>query len=79
MFVRFRRQGRRLNVSLIETRRVAGKVVTEHVGALGSVDAAVSTRERPPFGRSCRGASATASGPTSTLGFTTPCTPASQW
>jgi hypothetical protein len=34
---------------LIETRRVAGKIVTEHVGALGSVDADVSTRERLTF------------------------------
>jgi len=44
MFVRFRRQYRRLNVSLIETRRVAGKIKTEHIAALGSV----STAEPPP-------------------------------
>jgi hypothetical protein len=37
MFVRFR-QARRLQVSLIETRRVAGKVQHEHVASLGAVD-----------------------------------------
>jgi hypothetical protein len=49
MFVRFRRQGRRLQASLIETRRVAGRVTAEHVGALGSVDADLSVRERLAF------------------------------
>jgi hypothetical protein len=49
MFVRFRRQGRRIQVSLIETRRVAGRVIGEHVGALGSVDADLSVRERLAF------------------------------
>jgi len=49
MFVRFRRQGRPLQASLIETRRVAGKVTAEHVGALGSVDADLSVRERLAF------------------------------
>jgi hypothetical protein len=49
MFVRFRRQGNRLQVSLIENRRVGGKVVAEHIGALGSVNAAVLVRERLAF------------------------------
>jgi hypothetical protein len=49
MFVRFRKQGQRLGVSLIQTRRVAGKVRSEHVAALGSVDADVSVRERLAF------------------------------
>jgi hypothetical protein len=55
MFVRFRRQRRRVNVSLVENRRVAkdrvakDRVVAEHVGALGSVDADVSVRERLAF------------------------------
>ncbi len=49
MFVRFRRQGKRVQVSLVETRRASGKVLTEHIGALGSVDAAVSVRERLAF------------------------------
>jgi hypothetical protein len=49
MFVRFRRQANRFQASLIETRRTAGKVRAEHVGALGSVDAAASVRERLAF------------------------------
>jgi hypothetical protein len=49
MFVRFRRQARRLQVSLVQNRRVAGKVRAEHVGALGSVDADVSVRGRLAF------------------------------
>jgi hypothetical protein len=52
MFVRFRRQRRRLNVSLIATRRAEKdkrKIITGHVGALGSVDVAVSVRERLAF------------------------------
>jgi hypothetical protein len=49
MFVRFRKQGRRLGVSLMQTRRVAGKVQSEHVAALGSVDDPPSVRERFAF------------------------------
>jgi hypothetical protein len=49
MFVRFQRQGARLHVRLIQTRRISGKVQSEYVGALGSVDAAVSVRERLAF------------------------------
>jgi hypothetical protein len=49
MFVRFRRQARRLQVSLVQNRRVAGKVRAEHIGALGSVDADVSVRGRLAF------------------------------
>jgi hypothetical protein len=37
MFVRFRRSRHRLVVSLIETRRVDGRIVSEHVASLGSV------------------------------------------
>jgi hypothetical protein len=44
MFVRFRQQARRLQVSLVQNRRVAGKVRAEHIGALGSVDANISVR-----------------------------------
>jgi hypothetical protein len=46
MFVRFRLQGYRLQASLMQSRRAAGKVRNEHIGALGSVDADVSVRER---------------------------------
>ena len=49
MFVRFRKQGRGLGVSLMQTRRVAGKVQSEHVAALGSVDDPPSVRERFAF------------------------------
>jgi hypothetical protein len=49
MFVRFRQQGRRLQPSLMQTRRVAGKICNEHIASLGSVDADVSVRERLAF------------------------------
>jgi len=49
MFVRFRQQGNRLQASLMQTRRVAGKMHTEHIASLGSVDADVSIRERLAF------------------------------
>jgi|SRR5262244_2412646 len=37
MFVRFRDAGRRLQVSLVETRRADGKVRHEHIASLGSI------------------------------------------
>jgi hypothetical protein len=37
MFVRFRSSPRRLQLSLVETRRVAGKVRHEHVASLGAI------------------------------------------
>jgi hypothetical protein len=40
MFVRFRRTPRRLQASVVETRRRAGKVASEHVASLGSICAA---------------------------------------
>src|SRR5271168_4394294 len=49
MFVRFRQQGRRLQPSLMQTRRVCGKICNEHIASLGSVDADVSIRERLAF------------------------------
>jgi hypothetical protein len=49
MFVRFRRQRRRLQASLMQTRRVGGKVQSKHIGALGSVDADASVRSRLAF------------------------------
>ena len=47
MFVRFRQQGSRLQSSLTQTRRIAGKMHTEHIASLGSVDADVSIRTNP--------------------------------
>ena len=49
MFVRFRQQGNRLQASLMQTRRVSGKMQSEHIASLGSVDAEVSVRERLAF------------------------------
>jgi hypothetical protein len=49
MFVHFRLQGNRLQASLVQSRRAAAKVHTEHIGALGSVDAGVSVRSRLAF------------------------------
>jgi hypothetical protein len=48
MFVRFR-QARRLQVSLIETRRIAGKVQHEHVTSLGAVDVPPTVADRVAF------------------------------
>jgi hypothetical protein len=49
MFIRFRQQGRRLQPSLMQTRRVDGKPRNEHIASLGSVDAEVSVRDRIAF------------------------------
>jgi hypothetical protein len=46
MYVRYRRKGRRLQASVVETRRVGEKVVSEHLGGLGSVDVDLSVGER---------------------------------
>jgi hypothetical protein len=50
MFVRFR-QGHRLQVSLVETRRVDGKVRHEHVAGLGTIDVPPSVADRVEFWR----------------------------
>src|SRR4051794_13091831 len=49
MFVRFRSTARRLQASLVETRRVDGKVKHEHVAALGSVPSQPSRADRIAF------------------------------
>jgi hypothetical protein len=49
MFVRLRQQGRRLQASLMQTRRVSGKMRSEHIASLGSVDAELSVRQRLAF------------------------------
>jgi uncharacterized protein (DUF885 family) len=46
MFVRFRQTARRLQASLIETRRQGGKVRHEHVASLGAVPLAPSAVDR---------------------------------
>ena len=49
MFVRFGQEGRRLQASLMQTRRVSGKMRSEHIASLGSIDAEVSVCERLAF------------------------------
>jgi hypothetical protein len=51
MFVRFRQVGRRLKVSLVETRRTEGKVRHEHIAGLGSVVIPSDVPERIAFWR----------------------------
>jgi hypothetical protein len=46
MFVRFRKTPRRLQASVVETRRAAGKVASEHVASLGSVTLPMTVRGR---------------------------------
>lgn len=49
VFVRFRPTARRLQLSLIETHRSAGRVHHEHIAGLGSVPLAPSTADRIAF------------------------------
>ena len=49
MFTRFRQTRHRLQVSLVETRRLNGKVHHEHVASLGSVETPPSVPERISF------------------------------
>jgi hypothetical protein len=49
MFVRFRQNRSRLQVSLIETRRVSGKVRHDHVASLGSVIQPATVADRVTF------------------------------
>jgi hypothetical protein len=49
MFVRFRQSTQRLQLSLVETRRVGGKVCQEHVAALGSILTPPSVSDRITF------------------------------
>jgi hypothetical protein len=49
MFARFRQSQRRLQVSLVETRRVDGKVRHEHVASLGSIETPTAIADRITF------------------------------
>jgi hypothetical protein len=51
MFARFRQTESRLQVSLVETRRVDGKVRHEHVASFGSVEVPPSVEDRIAFWR----------------------------
>jgi hypothetical protein len=49
MFIRFREKGDRLQLSLIETRRISGKVQHEHIASLGAVPTPPSVADRIAF------------------------------
>jgi hypothetical protein len=49
MFVRFRQSRRRLQCSLIETRRVDGNVRHEHIASLGTIEIPPSIADRVAF------------------------------
>jgi hypothetical protein len=49
MFVRFRQSTHRLQLSLVETRRLAGKVRHEHVASLGAIVTPTSVADRIAF------------------------------
>jgi hypothetical protein len=49
MFVRFRKTPRRLQISIIETRRTAGKVASAHVASLGTIGLPMTVRGRQAF------------------------------
>ena len=49
MFARFRQTEHRLQVSLVETRRINGKVRHEHVASFGSVEVPPSVEDRITF------------------------------
>ena len=49
MFTRFRQNGRRLQVSLVETRQVKAKVRHEHIANLGLIDTPVTIAGRFVF------------------------------
>jgi hypothetical protein len=51
MFVRFRQSGSRIQASLIETRRIEGKVQHEHVAGFGSIDDPPTVKDRVHFWR----------------------------
>jgi hypothetical protein len=49
MFVRIRQSGQRLQASLVETRRIGGKVLNGHVAGLGSIAVALTPADRIVF------------------------------
>ena len=49
MFVRARKSAKRLRLSLVETRRVNGKVHAEHVASLGLLPSAMTVNDRVLF------------------------------
>jgi hypothetical protein len=51
MFVRIRKSKSKLRLSLVETRRIGGKVRHEHVASLGSLPQAMTAADRQEFWR----------------------------
>jgi hypothetical protein len=49
MFTRFRQTPRRMQVSIVETRRAGGKVAHEHIAGLGSIETPPSVADRFAF------------------------------
>jgi hypothetical protein len=49
MFVRFRQTKHRLQLSLVETRRIDGRVLHEHIASLGSIENPPTVRARTAF------------------------------
>jgi hypothetical protein len=49
MFIRIRKSKKRLRLSLVETRRVDGKVRAEHVASIGSIAVAMTVGDRVGF------------------------------
>jgi hypothetical protein len=49
MFARFRRSPYLLQVSIVETRRVGGKVRHEHIASLGSIETPLTVANRVAF------------------------------
>jgi hypothetical protein len=55
MFARIRKSKKRLRLSLVETRRVDGKVRAEHVASLGSIASAMTVADRVEFWKTLDG------------------------
>jgi hypothetical protein len=49
MFIRIRKSKKRFRLSLVETRRIDGKVRAEHVASLGSIAVAMTVADRVKF------------------------------
>ena len=49
MFARFRPSPYRLQVSIVETRRVGGRVCHEHIASLGSIETPLTVANRVAF------------------------------
>jgi hypothetical protein len=49
MFIRVRKTKRKIRFTIVETRRVAGKVKHEHIGSLGSIGPPITVAGNSPF------------------------------